>query len=80
LTRSLDVAHGLDQPDGAHVDLLQAGFDEAAAGVHVVVGELLLHLADAQPVGDQLVRVDADLVLARDAAEARPRPPRSART
>ena len=44
-------------------------FDEAAAGIDVVVGELLLHLADAQAVGDQLVRIDAHLVLAHRAAE-----------
>ncbi len=56
ITVSLDVVHVLHQADGAHVDLLQARFDEAAAGVDVVVGELLLHLADAQAVGDQLVR------------------------
>ena len=30
--------------------------DEAAAGVHVVVGQLLFHLADAQAVSNQLVR------------------------
>ena len=59
-----------DEADRAHVDLLQAGLDEAAAGVHVVVGELLLDLADAQAVGDQLVRIDAHLVFAGDAAEA----------
>ncbi len=32
------------RPTSLHVDLLQAGFDEAAARVGVVVGELLLHL------------------------------------
>ena len=54
----------------ADVDLLQARFDEAAAGVGVVVGELLLHLRQAQAVGDQLVGIDAHLVFARGAAEA----------
>ena len=46
----------LTRPDRANIDLLQPCFDEAAAGVDVVVGELLLHLADAEAVGDQLVR------------------------
>ena len=58
-----------DQPDRAHVDLLHARLDEASPGVHVVVGELLLHLADAKAVGDELVRVDAHLVFARGSAE-----------
>ncbi len=68
--RVLDVAHGLDLSDGANVDLLQAGFHKAAAGVHVVIGELLLDLPDAQPIGHQLVRLDAYLVLLGDSAEA----------
>ena len=60
-----------DQPDGAHVDLLHARLDEAAARVHVVVRELLLHLAYAEAVGDELCRVDAHLVFPRGTAEAR---------
>ena len=47
-----------------------AGLDEVAAAIHVVVGELLLHLRDAQPIGDQLVRIEANLIFARGAAEA----------
>ena len=46
----------VEQADRAHVDLLQARFDEAAAGVDVVVRELLLHLPDAQAIRNQLVR------------------------
>ena len=38
-----------NQAHRAHVDLLQPCFDEAAAGIHVVVGELLLHLAELRP-------------------------------
>ena len=68
--RVFDVAHVLDQAHFAHIDLLQAGLNEAAAGVGVVVGELLLHLRDAEPVGDQLVGIDAHLILARRTAEA----------
>jgi hypothetical protein len=45
----LDVLGAVDQSDGAHVDLLQAFLDEASAGVHVVVGELLLDLARLRP-------------------------------
>ena len=39
----------LQQPDFANVHLLLALLDETAAGIHVVVGERLLHLADARP-------------------------------
>ena len=46
------------EADLADVDLLLALLDEAAAGVGVVVGELLLDLADAEAVGDELVGVD----------------------
>ena len=53
-----------------HVDLLRALLDEAAAAVGVVVGDLLLDLADAQSVGDQLLRVELDLVLLGRPAEA----------
>ena len=42
-----DVDIGIHQTNGPHVHLLQAGLDEAAAGVDIVVGQLLLHLADA---------------------------------
>ncbi len=58
------------EADFADVDLLLALLDEVAAGVDVVVGDLLLDLADGEAVGDELVGVDADLVLAGDAAEA----------
>ena len=64
---SLDVS---DQTHFADIDLLQAGLDKAAAGIDVVVGELLLHLGEAEPVSDQLVGIDANLVFARGAAEA----------
>ena len=45
LLNVLDIAK---QSDLADVDLLLALLDKAAAGIDVVVGELLLHLADAQ--------------------------------
>ena len=60
----------LTRPNFLNVDLLQAGFDKASARIGVVVGELLLHLPDAQPVGDELVGVHANLIFARRAAEA----------
>ena len=75
--RILDVLHVADQPDRAHVDLLHARLYEAAARVHVVVRELLLHLADGEAVGDELVRVDADLVFPGGTAEDSTRPRRS---
>ena len=49
MTVSFDVLGRSDQSDFAHVDLLQAGLDEASAGIDVVVGELLLHLARLRP-------------------------------
>src|SRR3974390_1161948 len=60
----LDVGDISDQADGTNVDLLQARFDETAPGVGVVVGELLFDLRQAEAVGNQLVRIDADLVFA----------------
>ena len=51
------------------VQLLRALFHEAATGVHVVDGQLVLNLADAQAVGDELIGVDAHLIFARRAAE-----------
>ena len=62
----LNVAH---QAHFAHVHLLQALLDKAAAAVGVVVGELLLHLGDAQPIIDELVGVEAHLVLAHRPSE-----------
>ena len=67
---ALDAMHVADQPQRANVDLLQTGFHETPAGVNVVLGQLLLHLADAQVVSHQFVRVDADLILARRSPEA----------
>ena len=32
------------------------GFDEAAAGIDVVASNLLFHLSETEPIGDQLVR------------------------
>ena len=66
----LDIVNVPNQTHFPNIDLLQAGFDKAAAPIGVVVGELLLHLADAESVGDQLVGVDANLVFARGSAEA----------
>ena len=64
-----DVLNVLDQADLAHIDLLLAFLDEAAASIGVVIGELLFDLADAQPVVDELVGIEANLVLARRPAE-----------
>ena len=67
----LDVLHAGVEAQRLHIDLLRALLDKAAAAVGVVVGDLLLHLADAQPVGDQLLRIELDLVLLGRPAEAR---------
>ena len=47
----LDVVNVIDQSDLADIDLLQALLNETAAGVGVVVGELLLDLGETQSVG-----------------------------
>ena len=60
-----DVVDVAEEADLADVDLLLALLDEAAAGVDVVGGELLLDLRDGEAVGDELFGVDGDLVLAR---------------
>ena len=66
-----DVLHVGDQAHRPDVDLLRALLDKASAGVRVGVGELLLDLRQAQSVGDQLVGVETNLVLASNAAEGR---------
>src|ERR1700761_1978256 len=63
----LDVAV---EPYLTNVDLLLPLLNEAAAGIGVVVGQLLFHLADAQAIGDQFVGIDPDLVFAGHAPEA----------
>ena len=65
-----NVLYVADEPDLANVDLLQARFDETAAGIDIVVGELLLHLGKAESVSNQLVRIDAHLIFAGRATEA----------
>ncbi len=62
----LDRRHEADRPN---VHLLQALFDEAAARVDVVGPQLLLDLTDRHAVRDELVRVDADLILAGGSPE-----------
>jgi hypothetical protein len=64
-----DIVHIPDQPYFPDVDLLQAGFQEAAPRVDVVIGELLLHLRETQPVRNQLIRIDAHLIFPRGPAE-----------
>ena len=66
----LDVVNVIDQADLADVDLLQAFLNETAAGIGVVVGELLLDLGEAQTVGDEFVGIEANLVFAGGTAEA----------
>ncbi len=66
----LNVLDAGEKTQRLHVDLLRALLDEAAAAVGVVVGDLLLDLGDAEPVRDQLFRVEPDLVLLCRPAEA----------
>ena len=64
-----DVLNVADQTHFTNVDLLRAGLHEAAAGVGIIVGELLLYLSEAEPVVDQLFGIDPNLILARGAAK-----------
>src|SRR5579862_7900252 len=64
-----DVVNVSDEADGAHVDLLRALLDEAAAGVGVGIGKLLLYLREAEAVGDELVGIETYLIFTSDAAE-----------
>src|SRR5271157_822422 len=65
----LNVLHRGVDADGANVELLSPLLYKTSAGIHVVVRELLLDLANAQTVRHKLVRVDAHLVFAGRAAE-----------
>ena len=65
-----DVLHVSDQAHFPKIDLLQAGFDEAAARVDIVVRELLLDLRQAESVGDEFVGIDANLIFAGRSTEA----------
>ncbi len=67
--RLLDILDTLEESKLADIHLLHAQVDEAAAGVGVVDGQLLFHLADAQPIRHQLVRVHPHLVLAHGSPE-----------
>ena len=65
----LNILHIAKETYFADVDLLLPLLNKAAAGVDVVVGQLLFHLADAQSEGDEPGWVDPHLVFAGDAAE-----------
>ena len=66
-----NVAGVFDQAYCADVDRLLSPLDETAARVYVVIGQRLLYLADAQPIRDQLRRLDIHLVFAGGSAENR---------
>ena len=71
LTHGLaDIVHVAEKSQGPHIDLLQALFDKTAAGIDVIVGQRLFHLAEIRAVGDQLVGIDAHLIFPRGASEA----------
>src|SRR5579872_2734737 len=61
--RVLDILYIAEKSERADVQLLCALFYKTAARVHIIVGELALDLGNAQSVGDQLVRIDAYLIL-----------------
>src|ERR1700693_899072 len=64
-----DIADVSDQSNFTDINLLLAGFDETAPCIRIVARELLLHLGDAESVGDQLRGVKTNLILARGASE-----------
>jgi hypothetical protein len=66
----LDIVNVSDQAYFADVDLLKTGLNETSARVGIVVRELLLDLGEAQPIRDELVGINADLILARRTAKA----------
>ena len=67
--RLLDVRDIPNQSHRAHINLLRALLDKTPARVRVGIRELLFNLRQTQAVGDQLIRVDANLVFASDAAK-----------
>ncbi len=64
-----DVGSVRHESDGADIDCLLPALDETPAGVDVVRGQRLLHLADAQTVLDEPIGIDEHLVLAGDPAK-----------
>ncbi len=65
-----NVLHGGVEAERLNVDLLRALLNKAAAAVGVVIGDLLLDLADAQAIGDELIGIELDLVFLGGPAEA----------
>ena len=66
----LNILNTGEEAGGLHVNLLRALLDEAAAAVGVVAGDLLLDLGDAQSIGDELLRIELDLIFLGGSAEA----------
>ena len=58
----VEVVDRADQADAAHHGGLRADVDGVAADIDVGVGNGLQHLRQRQPVGDQLVEIDLQLV------------------
>ena len=67
--RLLDIFDVPVETDLPNVNLLLTLLDKAAAGVGIVVGELLLDLADTEPIGNQFVRINTNLVFACDSSK-----------
>src|SRR5208283_66310 len=68
--RLFDLLDAVEQSHGADIDLLRTRLDKTAAGVDVIGRDLLLDLADTQPVGHELVRVHLNLIFAGGTAKA----------
>ena len=66
-----DVLQILDQAEAPDIVELPALRVEAAAGVGIVVAELLYDLSGRDAVGEQLFRIEQDVILHRAPAEAR---------
>ena len=76
----LDVLDALDEADAADEELEAVLLDDLGADVDVALADRLVDLGQRDAVGAELVRVDVDLVLLDEAADAgdlarRPRRP-----
>ena len=68
-TRGADVVRVCIKPTARTLNACCAALDEAAAGIDIVRGQRLLHLAERQSVGNQLAGINLHLVFARRPAE-----------
>jgi hypothetical protein len=66
-----DIAYIPHEPHFPHVNLLKAGFDKASAGIGIIVRELLLDLSDAEPIRNEFVGIQTNLIFAGRSSKTR---------